>query len=64
MRDPYQPTFGDPVTEWFRWFAWHPVKTVDRGWRWLWVVRRRRIQRHAYVDGGADFWFQHATRIS
>lgn len=31
-------TYG-PV---FRWFAWHPVKTTDRGWRWLRLVYRRR----------------------
>lgn len=26
----------------FRWFAWHPTFTRDRGWRWLRLVRRRR----------------------
>lgn len=26
----------------YRWFAWHPVWTDDRGWRWLRVVWRRR----------------------
>ena len=26
-----------------RWFAWQPVDTEDRGWRWLRVVWRRRI---------------------
>jgi len=32
-------TFG-PV---HRHFAWHPVNTEDRGWRWLRMVNRRRI---------------------
>lgn len=26
----------------FRWFAWHPVWTTDRGYRWLRFVWRRR----------------------
>lgn len=26
----------------FNWFAWHPVNTDDRGWRWLRVVKKRR----------------------
>lgn len=31
------------TTPWFRWFAWHPVWTTDRGWRWLRVVWRRHV---------------------
>lgn len=27
----------------FRWFAWHPVDTADRGWRWLRPVWRQRV---------------------
>ena len=23
------------MTPWFRWFAWHPVWTTDRGYVWL-----------------------------
>jgi len=26
-----------------RWFAWRPVDTEDRGWRWLRLVWRRRV---------------------
>ena len=62
-RDPLQPQFGNPVTDWYRWFAWHPVDTVDRGWRWLVVVNRRRITKYSYLIGGRDFWFQHAVTI-
>lgn len=29
-----------------RWFAWRPVNTDDRGWRWLRLVWRRRY----YID--------------
>ena len=59
--DAYLPTFGDPVSRWFRWFAWRPVHTVDRGWRWLRVVHKRRVQRHHYLHGGPDFWYQHVV---
>lgn len=27
----------------FRWFAWYPVNTQDRGWRWLRMVWTRRV---------------------
>ena len=38
----------------FRWFAWHPVWTVDRGWRWLRNVNRRRC--HLDITGSPSFW--------
>ena len=60
---PYQPTFGFPVSDWFRYFAWRPVHTVDRGWRWLRPVWRRRIAKHDYLQGGADFWWQDAVSV-
>lgn len=63
MHDPYLPAFGSPVADWHRWFAWHPVETVDRGWRWLRPVWRRRIEKHDYLYGGADRWFQHAVAV-
>lgn len=63
MSDPYAPMFGSPVCAWYRWFAWRPVETVDRGWRWLRVVHKRRISKHSYLDGGGDFWFQHAVSV-
>lgn len=59
----YEPAFGEPVSGWFRWFAWRPVETVDRGWRWLCPVWRRRVQKHDYLSGGPDFWFQHAVDV-
>ena len=58
----FDPIFGYPLTDWYTWFAWHPVDTVDRGWRWLVPVQRRRIQKKLNLDGGADQWFQHAVR--
>lgn len=35
MKTTYGPTF--------RWFAWRPVFTRDRGWRWLRMVNRHRV---------------------
>lgn len=26
--------------EWRRWFAWYPVRTIDRTWVWLEVVEK------------------------
>jgi hypothetical protein len=58
MADCWAPRFGYPVTDWYRWYAWHPVETVDRGWRWLRPVWRRRIAKYPQLDGGPDFWWQ------
>lgn len=63
MSDPYAPRFGSPVAPWHRWFAWRPVDTVDRGYRWLTLIHRRRIHKHGFLNGGADFWFQYAVSI-
>jgi hypothetical protein len=60
-QDPYAPMFGWPVSSWYRWFAWRPVETVDRGTQWLRFVHRRRIHKHHYLVGGSDWWFQHVV---
>ena len=54
------PIFGDPVTCWRWWFAWRPVNSLSRGWVWLSFVKRRRIAKHSWLDGGADLWWQYA----
>ncbi|ASR80621.1 hypothetical protein SEA_JORDAN_68 [Arthrobacter phage Jordan] len=59
----FEPAFGRPITGWWKTFAWKPLWTVDRGWVWLRVVRRRRIAKHDYLDGGPDFWDQYAVDI-
>lgn len=64
MSERYMPLFGRPVAPWHRWFAWRPVDTVDRGWRWLRVVNRRRVQKLVSLPGGFDFWFQYAVDVS
>lgn len=58
-----RPLFGDPIGPWFRWFAWRPVRTVDRGWRWLRPVWRRRFQLKPYLSAPADQWFIAAVEI-
>jgi len=63
VSDPYSPRFGSPVSGWYSWFAWRPVETVDRGRQWLRFVHRRRIHKYTFLDGGADFWFQHAVTV-
>jgi hypothetical protein len=60
-RDVFLPQFGYPLTDWWRWFAWYPIKTVDRGWVWLRLLHRRRIAKYPNLPGGADFWFQNAV---
>jgi len=52
-----EPLLGNPVGPWHRWFAWRPVQTVDRGWRWLVPVWRRRYQSKFSLPGPIDTWF-------
>jgi len=59
-----KPRFGSSVADWHSKFAWLPINTYDRGWKWLCFVERRRIQKHYYLDGGgADFWWQYRARL-
>ena len=57
MRYEYDPEFGSPVGPWFQWFAWRPVRTTDRGWRWGVHCWRRRFQTKNYLDGPTHHWF-------
>lgn len=51
--------FGDPTGPWHRRFAWCPVWTGNYGWKWLCFVERRLIQKHHYLVGGSDWWWQY-----
>lgn len=55
-----KPMFGDPVGPWHQWFAWKPVRSYDQRLIWLRRCWRRTIQKHQYLYGGADFWFQYS----
>ena len=55
----YKPLFGHPIGPWHRWFAWRPIETVDRGWRWLVPTWRRRFQTRPHLDGPRMTWFLH-----
>lgn len=57
-----EPTmmFCVPVTGWWRWFAWYPVRTWDYRWRWLCWVERRALIKKAHLPGPlGDPWHQH-----
>jgi hypothetical protein len=49
------------TNRWFRWFAWHPVWTTDRGWRWLRVVWRCHTPPPPIQ--GADWYFEHRVEL-
>lgn len=55
-----KPIFGDPIGPWHWWFAWKPIRTYDARIAFLRWVRRRCIQKHAYLPGGGpDQWWQY-----
>jgi len=51
--------FYDPVSDWWRWFAWYPIRTWDRRLRWLCWVERRLLQKKIHLCGPMDSIFQH-----
>jgi hypothetical protein len=55
-----RPRFGEPIGSWHRWFAWRPVKTYDQRRAWFRFVARRCIQKHEWLYGGSDFWWQYS----
>jgi hypothetical protein len=34
------------LTNWHRWFAWHPIKVADHDCRWLEYVERKITYEH------------------
>lgn len=46
----------------YRWFAWRPVWTRDRGWVWLRPVWRRHVPPLLGVPGACWTW-QHDVEI-
>lgn len=56
--DDWKPVFGHPTGEWYRWFAWRPTRTLDRGWRWLRFVWKRPCQKDIDLPGPITTWFQ------
>ena len=58
----YEPMFSFPVAPWLRWFAWHPVYTVDRGYRWLRFVYKRPCQfKECLARGAMEVWWQYVV---
>lgn len=44
---------------WIGTFAWLPRFTSDSGTVWLRRCWKRHIQKHQYLSGGADWWWQY-----
>lgn len=38
------------LTNWHRWFAWHPIKVSDHDCRWLEYVERKITYEHFTYD--------------
>lgn len=43
-------SFSNPIAKEYRWFAWRPVSTADRGWRWMTFVYKRKYILKPYLD--------------
>lgn len=58
----YEPMFACPIAPWFEWFAWHPVYTIDRGYRWLRFVWKRPCQDYDHIPPYTSrTWWQHVV---
>ena len=44
------------MSGWFRWFAWRPVWTRDRGWQWMRMVWRRHVPPMLGIPGACWTW--------
>ena len=60
VRQVPSPMFGEPISPWHWWLAWHPVRTWDHRWVWIRRIQRRLIQKHQYLShGGNEHWWQY-----
>jgi hypothetical protein len=59
----WEPMFGRAHGDWYRWFAWRPVQTLDRGLVWLRPVWRRRVYKKEYLPGPAYSYFQNLVEL-
>lgn len=55
-------TFADPIAPEYKWFAWYPVSTMDKGRRWLTLVYKRKYCPHSYLPGGLGTFYMYATQ--
>lgn len=54
--------FSNPIAKEYRWFAWYPIKTADRGYRWLSVVYRRKYMLKSFLDAPSrEPFFMHSV---
>lgn len=61
MIDNYPPKYADPIGHWHKIFACIPINTLDEGWKWLCFVQRRRTQKHDWLSGGPDLFWQYLS---
>ena len=54
-------TFADPIADEYKWFAWYPVKTADKGYRFMTFVWKRKYGLHSYLSVPIGNFFMYAT---
>ena len=53
--------FADPIAKEYKWFAWYPVTTADRGIRWRVPVYKRKYVMHSYLNAPIDTLFVYSV---
>jgi len=61
IEDDMKPLFAEPIADWYKYFAWKPVSTLDRGWRWFGIVWKRKCQPHSFLLGPMTSFFQYRS---
>lgn len=54
-------TFAEPIAAEYRWFAWYPVRTADRGLRWFQFVCKRKYALHSYLSVPMGSFFMYSA---
>lgn len=49
--------FAHSIGDEYRWFAWYPVNTLDRGWKWMTPVWKRRYEKDINLPGKSEKFF-------
>lgn len=52
--NPHDPSRGGTESEWHKWFAWYPIRTIDDEKVWLEIVYRRKI--YSYSFASRKYW--------
>lgn len=57
--NPVDPGRTGTVSDWHKWFAWRPVRTVDNKRVWLKTVYKREFSSHSFA--GSRYWTEYKT---